>query len=149
MPVHSAALLAHREAEVFLVHMGGPFWASRNAGAWTIPKGEYNPAEEDGVAAAMREFEEEVGVAWTGELHLLGTFRAGRKIITVHMGAAPPGLRFVASNEFALEWPPGSGRVRHFPEADRGDWFGLDTARGIVVASQAPILDAFREYLST
>lgn len=152
MPVHSAALLAYRNPppsgapEVFLIHMGGPFWARKDAGAWSLPKGIHDPAVEAPAAAAAREFEEEVGVPWSAPLVPLGTFRASRKILSVHVGEAPADLRFVRSNEFEVEWPPGSGRLRRFPEADRGEWFSLEEARGKVVGSQVQVLDAFRRY---
>ncbi len=163
MPVHSAGLLAYRFCapdrpkgepvgpeevgdhciEVFLVHMGGPFWWRKDDGAWSLPKGEYDPDQEDSADAAVREFEEEVGVPWTGPLDLLGEFRQpSRKVLTVHHGAAPLMLEFVSSNLFEVEWPRNSGRIRRFPEVDRAEWFTLGEARAKLVPSQVQILDA-------
>lgn len=163
MPVHSAAVLAYRYCapdrrtgetvppeevgddclEVFLVHMGGPFWWRKNDGAWSLPKGEYDPEVEDSAVAAAREFEEEVGVAWTAPLELLGEFRQpSRKVVTVHHGVAPLMLEFVSSNLFEVEWPRGSGHIRRFPEVDDAQWFTLREARRKLLPSQVPILDA-------
>ncbi|NLI18122.1 MAG: NUDIX domain-containing protein [Actinomycetales bacterium] len=168
MPVHSAGLLAYRFCapdrpkgepvgpeevgdhciEVFLVHMGGPFWWRKDDGAWSLPKGEYDPDQEDSADAAVREFEEEVGVPWTGPLDLLGEFRQpSRKVLTVHHGAAPLMLEFVSSNLFEVEWPRNSGRIRRFPEVDRAEWFTLGEARAKLVPSQVQILDALLKRL--
>lgn len=146
----SAGLLAHGRDEsgaslVFLAHMGGPYWAHRDAGAWSIPKGEYDEAAEDPRDAARREFAEEIGVpAPDGELLDLGTHvQPGGKRVRAYAVTAPLSLAFVASNLFELEWPPGSGRIRAFPEVDRAAWFDLGTARRKVLSGQIPILDAF------
>jgi predicted NUDIX family NTP pyrophosphohydrolase len=152
MVLHSAALLAYRweggEPQVFLGHMGGPFWERKDAGAWSIPKGVYEPGAEDPAAAARREFAEEVGVPWPGPLEFLGEFRQpSGKVLAVFVGEAPAGLAFVASNEFELEWPRGSGRLRSFPEVDRAEWFALAEALGKVAKGQVPVLEAFAERL--
>ena len=147
MAVHSAALLLHRSVdgslEVFLGHMGGPFWARKDDGAWSVPKGEFDPAAEDAADAARREFAEEVGIAWEGPIELLGEFRQpSGKVLVVHVARAESPVEFVASNEFELEWPRGSGRMRSFPEIDRAEWFGLAEARSKVVKGQVQVLDA-------
>jgi predicted NUDIX family NTP pyrophosphohydrolase len=147
----SAALLAYRSSAegllVFLGHMGGPFWQHRDAGGWSIPKGEYEADHEAPQDVARREFAEEIGVpAPDGDLLDLGVFvqPSGKRIqaFAVRSGAA---LQYVASNTFDLEWPRGSGRIATFPEIDRAAWFGIDAARTKVVAGQIPILEALAE----
>lgn len=144
----SAALLAYRyeadSLQVFLGHMGGPFWQHRDDGGWSIPKGEYDAAREQPEAVAAREFAEEIGVAAPdGNLLDLGVFRQpSGKRIQAYAVRAHDSLRYLASNTFDLEWPPRSGRVVAFPEIDRAEWFPLDRARGKVVPGQIPILDA-------
>ena len=141
----SAGLLLFRRhggrLEVLLVHPGGPFWASKDDGAWTIPKGELT-GEEDPLAAAKREFEEETGAAPSGPLIALTPLRQpGGKL--VHAWAVegffdPASLR---SNSFQMEWPPRSGRQQEFPEVDRAEWFDLMGARRKIVRGQAPFLN--------
>jgi len=144
--VRSAGLLLHRigpdgGVQVLLAHMGGPFWARKDEGAWSIPKGEHPPAE-DAEAAARREFTEELGSpAPEGELRELGTVRSGSKVITAFALAGDLDADHIVSNTFELEWPPRSGRTQTFPEVDRAAWFDLDTARGKIVKSQRPFLD--------
>jgi predicted NUDIX family NTP pyrophosphohydrolase len=143
----SAGLLLYRAdpdgVRVLLAHMGGPYWASKDARAWTIPKGEYEP-DEDPLAAARREFEEELGsTPPTGAAaRELGEIRqSGGKVV---LAWAVPGdfdVTTVQSNTFELEWPPRSGKTRTFPEIDRAAWFDLDTARQKIVAGQVPFLD--------
>jgi predicted NUDIX family NTP pyrophosphohydrolase len=151
----SAGLLPfHRDPDgglhVFLGHMGGPFWASRDEGGWSIAKGEYEPDEDDPVAVAFREFTEEIGVAPpAGELLDLGVHlqRSGKRV-QAYAVAADPGLAFVASNSFELEWPRGSGVLASFPEIDRAAWFPIDVARRKVLSGQVPILDALERALA-
>lgn len=152
MAVHSAALLLYRKVdgspEVFLGHMGGPFWARKDDGAWSIPKGEFDPTTEDAEDAARREFAEEIGVAWAGPMDYLGDFRqSSGKVLVVHVARADVPLEFVASNEFTLEWPPGSGTRRSFPEVDRARWLGVAEARTKLVRGQVPVLDALSDRL--
>ena len=142
----SAGLLLYRWAdgdlEVLLGHMGGPFWARRDAGAWTVPKGEHLP-DEDAHAAALREFAEELGTPPPPGPDLdLGVVRqhAGK---TVHAWARAGDLdpAHAVSNQVEMVWPPRSGRVVSFPELDRLRWVPADEARGLVVAAQAELID--------
>lgn len=128
--------------EVLLAHPGGPFWVRKDAGAWSIPKGEYEePA--DPLEAAKREFTEETGFAPAGPFHPLGTLkqRSGKKVTAwAFEGDCEPGA--FASNSFEIEWPPKSGRMQSFPEVDRVEWFGLDDARKKILPGQAAFIDA-------
>jgi len=132
-----------------LVHMGGPFWERRDAGAWSIPKGEHE-ADEDPLAAARREFTEETGLgAPDGEPVDLGLLRQpSGKLLHAFAVAADLDVRAIRSNTFTLEWPRGSGRLREFPEVDRAGWFDLETARAKLVRGQLPLLDALAERLA-
>jgi predicted NUDIX family NTP pyrophosphohydrolase len=127
---------------VLLIHPGGPFWAKRNEGAWSIPKGEIEPGET-ALDVARREFEEELGAPPPDEeLTSLGTIRqAGGKV--VHAWTAPGDLDVarVRSNTFSMEWPPRSGRMQEFPEVDRAAWFDLDEARRMMLPSQLALLE--------
>jgi predicted NUDIX family NTP pyrophosphohydrolase len=141
----SAALLVYKRSktgiEVFLVHPGGPFWVKKDLGAWSIPKGEFDDAE-DGLAAAKREFFEEVGQTVDGTVIALTPVKQrGGKI--VHAWAVEGEVDAVAvrSNEFEMEWPPRSGRKARFPEVDRGQWFAMAEALRHILPSQAPILE--------
>jgi predicted NUDIX family NTP pyrophosphohydrolase len=143
----SAGILLHRERdgarEVLLVHPGGPFWARKDAGAWSIPKGEYADGE-DPRACALREFEEELGAALPDDAELteLGTVRqSGGKLITAYAAAGDLDATAIASNTFTIEWPPRSGRTQEFPEVDRAEWFALATAREKINVAQAELLD--------
>jgi predicted NUDIX family NTP pyrophosphohydrolase len=145
MPIVSAGLLIHRIGpagpEVLLVHPGGPFWAKRDLGAWSIPKGEASPGE-DLEAAARREFLEELGVAYDGPLRDLGAVRQkGGKLVRAFAGPGDFDVATLRSNAFEMEWPPRSGRRASFPEVDRAGWFGLDEARLKIVPAQAELLD--------
>ncbi len=146
MPARSAGILLHRlragELEVLLVHPGGPLWARRDAGAWSIPKGEYGDGE-DPEAAARREFEEELGVPPpAGPARPLGEVKQrGGKIVMAWALAGDLDPALAQSNTFELEWPPRSGRVRSFPEVDRAEWFTLPEGRTRINASQAELLD--------
>lgn len=143
----SAGLLLYRHAgpgrvQVLLGHPGGPFWARRDEGAWSIPKGEYS-GEEDPWCAATREFEEELGAPPPpGRVLELGAVRLpSGKRLTVYAVEGDFDTTRVRSNTFPLEWPPGSGRTRHFPEIDRAEWFDCSTARLKLAAGQAEFLD--------
>lgn len=129
--------------ELWIAHMGGPFWARRDEHAWSIPKGEFTPPE-DPLTAALREFGEEMGwPAPDAEYELLGTFRqSAAKEITVFAAAADFPARDIHSNTFPLEWPAKSGIVREFPEVDRAGWFNARAARTKLVKGQLQVLDA-------
>lgn len=122
--------------------MGGPFWARRDAGGWSIPKGEYEPDEQP-EAAARREFQEELGLPVPdGELVGLGEVRqSGGKLVTVWALEATLDPALVVPGTFELEWPKGSGTMREFPEIDRVEWFDIERAREKIVKAQAPFLD--------
>lgn len=152
MPVTSAGLLLYREGEeleVFIAHMGGPFWARKREGAWSIPKGEYD--DEGPLAAARREFAEEIGVAAPDVAYAdLGSFRyTSGKLIRVFAGAAADfTVDEVRSNTFEVEWPPRSGRRQSFPEIDEAAWVTVTEARSLLVAGQRPALDALERLLA-
>jgi predicted NUDIX family NTP pyrophosphohydrolase len=148
----SAGILLHRGRgdglEVLLVHPGGPAWSKRDAGAWSIPKGEYVDGE-DPLEAARREFHEEIGRAAPAiAAEDLGEIRqrSGKR---VHGWAIPGDLDVseVVSNTFEFEWPPRSGRIIDIPEVDRAEWFGLDIAREKINAGQVPLLDRLEQLL--
>lgn len=126
---------------VLLAHPGGPFWRHRDDGAWSIPKGE--PAlGESPEAAARREFEEEMGIAVTGEMSPIGRIRqAGGKWVEAFALEGDVDAASIRSNTFELEWPPRSGRFEAFPEIDRAAWFALAEARTKMLAGQRPLLD--------
>ena len=153
MAKRSAGLLMFRreggELEVFLVHPGGPFWAAKDAGAWTVPKGEYMDGEEP-LEAAKREFAEETGFPATGEFIDLGTVRqTSGKIVNAWAfegNCDPAELR---SNFCEIEWPPRSGKKREIPEVDRGGWFTLDQARAKILSSQVGFLDVLERKLGS
>jgi len=141
----SAALLVYKRApdgiQVFLVHPGGPFWAKKDLGAWSIPKGEFDETE-DGLAAARREFAEEVGQAVEGEfIALTPVKQRGGKIVHTWAVEGEVDEAAIKSNEFEMEWPPRSGRKAHFPEIDRGQWFPVAEAARRILPAQAPILE--------
>jgi predicted NUDIX family NTP pyrophosphohydrolase len=147
MPAVSAGLLLYRrrgsQVEVFLVHPGGPFWARKDDGAWSVPKGLVAP-DEDELACARREFREETGFDISGPGEDLGTFRlpSGKRL---HVWASagdcnPDELR---SNLFEMEWPPGSGRTQSFPEVDRGGWFDRAEALRKITKGQSSMLEKF------
>ena len=150
---HSAGLLLYRAAaetlEVLLVHPGGPVWARRDDGAWSIPKGEYDDDEEP-LAAARREFEEELGsrppLARDDDARDLGEIRqkSGKRIRAWAIAGDLDAAR-ITSNTFEMQWPPRSGTMREFPEVDRAQWFGLDEARVKLNPAQVPLLDRLLE----
>jgi|SRR5689334_5930527 len=140
----SAGVLLYRhrdELEVFLVHPGGPFWAKKDAGAWTIPKGEIADGEEP-FEAAQREFLEETGFDIDGEFRRLDPIKqAGGKIVQAWVIEADCDPAQLHSNRFAMEWPPKSGKTREFPEVDRAGWFTVSEARTKILAGQVRLLD--------
>ncbi len=144
--VRSAGLLLYRVGDdgvqVLIGHMGGPFWARKDAGAWSIPKGEHGP-EEDPHAAAVREFTEELGTPPPDGPELpLGTVQQrGGKSVTAWARRGDLDVTTISSSTFELEWPPRSGRRQSFPELDRARWYPLAQARGLVVAAQVELLD--------
>ncbi len=146
----SAGILLFRlvdgRVEVTLGHMGGPFWARRDAGAWTIPKGEHEPGE-DPFEAACREFAEEIGMPVpASEYVALGEVRqSGGKTVRAWAARLDDQVDFdpsrAVSNTFEIEWPPKSGRLQEYPELDRVEWFDLETARSKIIAAQRELLD--------
>ena len=144
MPQLSAGILLYRRRphlEVLLVHPGGPFWRGKDAGAWMIPKGGVEEGE-DSEAAALREFEEELGTRLAGELHPLPRIRQkGGKYVDAFALEGDLDVIAIVSNHFALEYPPRSGEIRSFAEVDAAAWFKLDEARSKILASQMPVLD--------
>ncbi|MEA3080517.1 MAG: hypothetical protein QOD54_185 [Sphingomonadales bacterium] len=150
-PPHSAGILLFRQrdgkTQVLLIKPGGPFWRNKDAGAWMIPKGMVEPGEVP-AQAALREFEEETGTALTAVPFPLATVRqAGGKIVeayAVEGDLDPAGLRSI---DFAMEWPPRSGRIEHYPEAADARWMSLGEARAMMLPSQLPLLDALEAKL--
>lgn len=152
MAKESAGLLLYRRRdgalEVFLAHPGGPFWKNKDAGAWTIPKGEIEPGE-DALAAAIREFGEETGATLAGNFRALAPIRqpGGKRVRAWAIeGDLDPAT--LVSNDFEMEWPPRSGKRARFPEVDSGAWFALDDARSRINKGQAALLDALVGLLS-
>jgi predicted NUDIX family NTP pyrophosphohydrolase len=155
MPKLSAGLVAYRrtgtELEILLVHPGGPFWAKKDDGAWSIPKGEYEPSE-DPLAVARREFEEEIGQAppeesepvWLGELR-----QASGKVVSAWAMEGDLDAHEVHSNSFEMEWPPRSGRTQEFPEVDRAGWFGPEEARRKILRGQLGFIDRLEQVLES
>jgi predicted NUDIX family NTP pyrophosphohydrolase len=153
MPERSAGLLLYRlinsVPEVLLIHPGGPYWARKDNGAWSVPKGIIDVGE-DPLAAALRELTEETGAEAEGDAVHLGDFRQpSRKIVTVFAVEGDFDLAHFHSNPFTMEWPPKSGRRAEFPEADRAAWVPLDAAVPKLVPGQRPILDALAAHLSS
>ncbi|TQJ39275.1 putative NUDIX family NTP pyrophosphohydrolase [Arthrobacter sp. SLBN-112] len=155
MPVTSAGILLYRQRaggllEVWIAHMGGPFWARKDAHAWSIPKGEYSPGE-DPLAAALREFAEEMGTpAPAGDYRHLGGFRQpSGKIITVFAAEHDFQPERIVSNTFPLEWPKGSGRIQQYPEIDDARWFPEPEARFKLVKGQLPVLDVLAGHVGS
>jgi predicted NUDIX family NTP pyrophosphohydrolase len=145
MAKRSSGILLFRrtaELEVLLVHPGGPFWAKKDLGAWSIPKGEHDDAEE-ALAAALREFEEETGSKpEAGELTDLGTVKQkSGKIVQAYALEGDLDAAAIRSNTFTMQWPPRSGREAEFPEVDRAEWFVIESARERINPAQAVFLD--------
>jgi predicted NUDIX family NTP pyrophosphohydrolase len=148
----SAGVLLYRRRdgvpEVFLVHPGGPFWAKKDEGAWSIPKGEFDPSE-DALTAAKREFEEETGLVVEGEFRALKPIRqAGGKLVHAFALEGDLDPKAIHSNTFEMEWPPRSGRRQAFPEVDRAAWFPLDVAREKIHKGQVGLLDALERMVA-
>ena len=149
MPVLSAGLLLYRRAaphpEVFLVHPGGPYWARKDEGAWSVPKGLVDPGEDE-LACARREFREETGIETSGfgAAQDLGSFRQpSGKILHIWAVEGDCNPQALHSNLFTMEWPPKSGRSAQFPEVDRGGWFARAPALLKIARGQRPILEKF------
>src|SRR5215204_964451 len=157
MAVTSAGILLYRlvggdagarvAPEVLIAHMGGPYWAARDEGAWSIPKGEFEPDSESALDAAQREFAEELGVpAPEGPYAELGTFpySSGKRVTVFVADGTAFSVEGLVFGEFELEWPPRSGRRQSFPEVDRAEWMTMDAARERLVKGQRPALDALQ-----
>jgi predicted NUDIX family NTP pyrophosphohydrolase len=145
MAKKSAGILMFRRRygilEVFLVHPGGPFWAKKDAGAWSVPKGEYGD-EEDPLEAARREFREETGCEPSGDfIPLTPRKQASGKMVTAWAMEGDCDASAIRSNSFTLEWPPKSGKHREFPEVDRAGWFSIAAAKVKILQGQAGFLD--------
>ena len=148
MAKRSAGILLHRNgaSEVLLVHPGGPFWAKKDLGAWSIPKGEHDDGE-DALACALREFREETGTELPPDnLTDLGTIKQrGGKVVQAWAAEGDLDAAAVRSNTFTMEWPPRSGVQREFPEVDRAEWFSVEEAREKLVPAQVELLDRLVE----
>ena len=148
MAKESAGLLVYRrkgeDLEFLLVHPGGPFWKNKDAGAWTIPKGEIQPGENP-QHAAKREFQEELGIRVEGELVQLNPIKQkGGKLVRAWAVEADLDLSAIKSNTFSLEWPPRSGRMAEFPEVDQASYFDWKTAKSKVNEAQVALLEEVR-----
>jgi predicted NUDIX family NTP pyrophosphohydrolase len=150
-PPHSAGILLFRqrdgETQVLLIKPGGPFWRNKDAGAWMIPKGMVEPGEVP-AEAALREFEEETGTALTAVPFPLATVKqAGGKIVEAFAVEGDLDPARIRSIDFAMEWPPRSGRIEHYPEAAEARWLSVDEARAMMLPSQLPLVDALEAKL--
>ena len=155
MPVTSAGVLLYRLAEeapeVLIAHMGGPYWTGKDAAAWSLPKGEFDPDAEGALDAAKREFAEELGLPAPDVAYAeLGTFAytSGKRVTVFVADGTELELESVEFGEFEMEWPPRSGRTRWFPEVDRVEWTRLDAARERLVKGQRPAIDALERHLA-
>ena len=151
MPKKSSGLLVYRyrpgQPEVFLVHMGGPFWAKKDQAAWSIPKGEFEETE-DALSAAIREFKEETGNEITGDFHPLESIKqSGGKMVYAWSIEGDVDASSIKSNLFEMEWPPRSGIKKMFPEVDRASWFSFSEAREKIIKGQQPLLDQLENLL--
>lgn len=145
MPKQAAGILLYRRTprglEVLLAHPGGPLWARKDLGAWTIPKGQFG-GDESALDAAKREFEEEMGSPASGDFVQLGTIRQpSGKIVHAFTAESDFDVSTVHSNLFTLEWPPRSGQHGQYPEVDRAEWFSVEDARKKILKGQEPFLD--------
>ncbi|WP_214467685.1 NUDIX domain-containing protein [Microbacterium flavescens] len=154
MVTTSAGILLYRlgaDPEVLIAHMGGPYWAAKDAGAWSIPKGEFDEGDEPALDAARREFREELGIdPPEGPFAELGTFpySSGKRVTVFVADGEGLSLDELDFGEFDLEWPPRSGKTVSFPEVDRVEWMPLPEAREKLVKGQRPALDALEEHLA-
>ena len=153
MPKTSAGLLMYRSQEgaleVFLVHPGGPFWAKKDLGSWSIPKGEFDP-DDDPLASAKREFEEETGFAAVGEFKLLAPLKQpSGKIVHAWAFEGDCDPKAIKSNTFSIEWPPRSGKMQAFPEVDRAGWFTIDAAKKKILKGQLGFLEELQHLLGS
>src|SRR5512147_298223 len=152
MAKRSAGILLYRGKgaglELLLVHPGGPFWAKKDLGAWSIPKGEYQEGE-DPLAVARREFEEELGSPAPARdaIELGELAQPSRKLITAYAIEGDFDANTLKSNLFEMEWPPKTGRLQSFPEVDRAEWFGVEEARDKILPGQRPFIDRLIERL--
>jgi predicted NUDIX family NTP pyrophosphohydrolase len=152
MTKHSAGILMFRSREdileVLLVHPGGPFWAKKDEGVWSIPKGEFNIDTEDPLGAARREFEEETGFTPEGDFISLGTLaQSSMKIVQAWAVEGDCDAAHIKSNTFSMEWPPRSGKQQEFPEIDRAGWFDIETAKTKILKGQTAFIDRLLEQL--
>jgi predicted NUDIX family NTP pyrophosphohydrolase len=151
MAKYSAGILLYRQreamTEVLLVHLGGPYWAKKDLGAWSVPKGEYAPGE-NALEAARREFEEETGFPVNGQfIQLKPVKQPGGKIVQVWAVEGDCDASAVKSNTFSMEWPPRSGKMQQFPEIDRAEWFTIDTAKSKILKGQILLINELEEKL--
>jgi predicted NUDIX family NTP pyrophosphohydrolase len=151
MPKRSAGILLFRrigpEPEVLLVHPGGPFWKNKDDGAWSIPKGEYGQ-DEDPLAAAKRELEEETGLSPSRDFISLGEVRqSGGKTVTAWAVEGSCDAANIRSNTFSMPWPPGSKDLQEFPEVDRAEWFAMGIARRKILKGQTELLERLARHL--
>jgi predicted NUDIX family NTP pyrophosphohydrolase len=151
MAKYSAGILLYRQreamTEVLLVHLGGPYWAKKDLGAWSVPKGEYAPGE-NALEAARREFEEETGFPVNGQfIQLKPVKQPGGKIVQVWAVEGDCDASAVKSNTFSMEWPPRSGKMQQFPEIDRAEWFTIDTAKAKILKGQILLINELEERL--
>lgn len=147
----SAGILMYRIRnhipEVLLVHPGGPFWARKDLGAWSIAKGEYD-VDEDPLEAAKREFQEEIGYPADGRFLSLGEIKQpGGKVVIAWALEGDLDAQSIRSNTFTMEWPPKSGKMSAFPEVDRAEWFALDLAKAKILKSQGAFLEELEKML--
>ena len=149
----SAGLILYRltkgRLQVFLVHPGGPYWAKKDSGAWSIPKGELDEGE-DALAAAQREFEEETGIKPCGELRPLESIKQkSGKIVHAWAFAGDCDPQSIVSNSFSMEWPPRSGKQREFPEVDRAEFFDVEEAKRRINPAQAALISELERKLGS
>jgi predicted NUDIX family NTP pyrophosphohydrolase len=138
-----------RALEVFLVHPGGPFWAKKDLGSWSIPKGELNP-NEDPLASAKREFAEETGFAAIGEFTPLTPLKqSGGKIVHAWAFEGDCDPNAIKSNTFSMEWAPRSGKMKSFPEVDRAEWLTIDVAKNKILKGQVGFLEELQQLLGS